>query len=159
MMTTDGRSQGEMATINIGNPIKRKDAEKCLVIDRGLFPGPLQTTTTTWCQAVRKKKFSSSRRRETSDRASLMHMRGIKPAKYYGKSCIETFLAQFKICAVHNSWLPKEKLAHLKCAHTDTAVQLIWDSGNPMAITFDELVEKLRRRYGSLDQQEKFQAE
>ena len=47
----------------------------------------------------------------------------------------------------------------MKCSLVDHAAQLIWDSGNTTEISFDELVEKLRRRYGSLDQQEKFQAE
>ena len=39
------------------------------------------------------------------------------------------------------------------------AAQLIWDSGDPNEISYDELVEKLRRRFISLDQQDKFQAE
>jgi hypothetical protein len=86
-------------------------------------------------------------------------MKDIKPNRFDGRGCVETFLAQFDICATHNGWNNDEKLAHLKCSLTEHAAQLIWDSGNPAEIGFGDLIEKLRRRYGSLDQQEKFQAE
>jgi len=39
------------------------------------------------------------------------------------------------------------------------AGQLLWDTGRPDELTYSELREKLRRRFGSDDQQEKFQAE
>ena len=55
--------------------------------------------------------------------------------------------------------LKKEKAAQLKCAVIDEAGQLIWDSKDPGLISHKELVEKLRRRYGSMDQQEKYEAE
>jgi hypothetical protein len=85
--------------------------------------------------------------------------RDIKPNKFSGRSCVETFLAQFQICASHNKWADAEQAAQLKCCLIDDAGQLIWDSGCPDAITYKELVEKLRRRYGSLDQQEKYKAQ
>ena len=47
-------------------------------------------------------------------------------------------------------------LHQLKCFLVENAGQLIWDSGIPGDITYRDLVEKLRRRYGSLDQQEKY---
>ena len=37
--------------------------------------------------------------------------------------------------------------------------RLIWNSGTTDDVTYDDLVEKLRRLYGSLDQQVKFEAE
>ena len=108
------------------------------------------------------RRLNSSRRRPNRNdelpRRYSSH-KEIKPGKYDGKGCVETYLAQFDVCANHNDWDKKEKLAQLKCALSDHAAQLIWDSGNPAHVTYDELVEKLRRRYGSLDQQEKFQAE
>ena len=42
---------------------------------------------------------------------------------------------------------------------TGVAGQLLWDTGRPDELTYSELREKLRRRFGSDDQQEKFQAE
>ena len=83
----------------------------------------------------------------------------MKPDKFNGSGSVETFLAQFDICAEYNDWTSKDKAAQLKCCLTGVAGQLIWDSGQPEALTFGDLSEKLRRRFGSQDQQEKFQAE
>lgn len=109
-----------------------------------------------------RPKRTSSRcrvnRRGSIPKASR-NRKEIKPARYDGRGCVETYLAQFDICAAHIGWDEEERLAHLKCSLSDHAAQLIWDSGNPVDLTYDGLIEKLRRRYGSLDQQEKFQAE
>ena len=83
----------------------------------------------------------------------------MKPDKFSGSGSVETFLAQLDICAEYNDWTSVDKAAHLKCCLTGVAGQLIWDSGQPDMLTFEELSEKLRRRFGSQDQQEKFQAE
>ena len=83
----------------------------------------------------------------------------MKPDKFSGTGSVETFLAQFDICAAYNGWTDKDKAAHLKCCLTGVAGQLLWDTGRPDALTYSELREKLRRRFGSDDQQEKFQAE
>jgi len=82
--------------------------------------------------------------------------RDIKPNKFNGRGCIETFLTQFQICADHNGWTEEDKASHLKCCLVDEAGQLIWDSGRPGDISYADLKEKLRRRYGSVDQQEKY---
>jgi hypothetical protein len=87
------------------------------------------------------------------------HRKDIRPNKFNGHGCIETFLAQFQICAQHNHWSDAEKASQLKCCLIDDAGQLVWDSGRPEEITYDELIEKLRRQYGFLDQPEKFEAE
>jgi len=83
----------------------------------------------------------------------------MKPDKFNGKGSVETFLAPFDICADYNEWSDADRAAHLKCSVTRVAGQLLWDSGRPGTISYDELREKLRRRFGSDDQQEKFQAE
>jgi len=57
-------------------------------------------------------------------------------------------LAQFDIYAEYNNWTDKDKAAHLKCCLTGIAGQLSWDSGQPETLTFSELSEKLRRRFG-----------
>jgi len=71
---------------------------------------------------------------------------------------VETFLAQFAICADYNCWTEADKAAQLKCCLTGAAGQLLWDSGKPSDLSYDELVVKLRRRYGSVDQEEMYQA-
>jgi len=83
----------------------------------------------------------------------------MKPDKFNGTGSVETFLAQFDICCSYNSWNDQDKAAHLKCCLTGVAGQLLWDTGRPDELTYRELRDKLRRRFGSDDQQEKFQAE
>jgi len=82
----------------------------------------------------------------------------MKTDKFNGTGPVETFLAQFDICCSSNSWNDEDKAAHLKCCLTGVAGQLLWDNGRPDELTYCELREKLRRRFGSDDQQEKFQA-
>ena len=48
---------------------------------------------------------------------------------------------------------------HLKCCLTGVAGQLLWGTGRPDELTYCVLREKLRKRFGSDDQQEKFQGE
>jgi len=72
---------------------------------------------------------------------------------------LKHFLVQFEICAEHNGWTVDEKAAQLKCCLTDEASLLVWDTGKPTEVSYSQLTEKLRRRYGFMDQQEKFEAE
>ena len=88
-----------------------------------------------------------------------MWSKWMKPDKFNGTGSVDTFLAQFDICSEYNCWTERDKAAHLKCCVTGTAGQLLWDTGCPDALTYSELRDKLRRRFGSDDQQEKFQAE
>jgi len=82
----------------------------------------------------------------------------MRPGKFNGTGSVDTFLAQFDICCSHNSWYDRYKAALLKCCLTGVAVRLLWDTGHPDELTYDELRAKLRRRFGSDDQQEKNQA-
>jgi len=83
----------------------------------------------------------------------------MKSNKFSGKGSVETLLTQFKICASHNKWSAAERTAQLKCCLVEDAGQLIWESGSPNDVTYTGLVEKLRRHYVSLDQQEKYKAQ
>ena len=89
----------------------------------------------------------------------LPYVKEIKPNKYGGKGCVETFIRQFEVVSKHNRWSKSEMAAQLMCSLIDDAGRLIWNSGNTDDVTYDDLVEKLRRLYGSLDQQVKFEAE
>lgn len=102
---------------------------------------------------------TGGRRKRTPSLDKLDVRKDIKPNKFSGKNCVETFLTQFEICASHNRWSASERAAQLKCCLVEDAGQLIWDSGSPEDITYRDLVEKLRRRYGSLDQQERYKAQ
>ena len=83
----------------------------------------------------------------------------MKSDKYDGEGSVETFLAQFDICADYNGWSDTDRAAHLKCSVSGVVGQLLWDSGRPSTLTYHELRENLRTRFGSDDQQETFQAE
>ena len=106
------------------------------------------------------KRSSSDRRRSSrhdcrSSRQKLKHDK-IKPDKFDGSSCIEAFLAKFNSCALYNGWDAEDKSAHLRASLVGGAGNLMWQNSEA---TYDELVEKLRSRYGSREQQEKFRVQ
>ena len=107
----------------------------------------------------RYRSQSKGKKTQLSAKGVADWKKEIRPYRFNGKSCVETFITQFRICAGHNKWNEAEKTAQLKCSLIEDAGQLIWDSGRPDEITYDELIEKLRRRYGSLDQHEKYKAQ
>ena len=77
----------------------------------------------------------------------------IKPPKFEGKdSCVESHLAQFEIIARRNRWDDSEKADYLKCSLTGEANHLLRDLDD--SATYEEVVHRLRQRYGSLDQME-----
>ena len=83
----------------------------------------------------------------------------MKPAKFDGLTSIDTFLIQFETCAQYNGWSDGEKTAHLKCCLAGQAGQILWENGDPSMLTYDELVMKLRARYGTAGQRELFLAQ
>jgi len=106
---------------------------------------------------------SSGRRRRraafesTSSSASRSGSRQfMRCDKFDGKTCVDTYLANFESCAEYNNWTVKDKAVHLKSALTGNAANLL--QGNARA-TYDEMVELLQRRYGNSQQHEKFKLE
>ena len=68
---------------------------------------------------------------------------------------LEAFLIQFHNCVIYNRWSTDDALAHLKSSLTGNALQLLWES--PFHdFTFEELVDKLKQRFGSVSQSQKF---
>ena len=63
------------------------------------------------------------------------------------------------MCAEYNQWNASDKAAHLKCSLTGGAAQVLWDSGKSGDLTYEELVGKLRARYGAAGLHERFAAE
>ena len=80
----------------------------------------------------------------------------LKVEKFDGKSCVETFLVKFDTCAKYNGWNSEDKAAHLKTALAGGAGALLWDLHDA---AYEDIVEKLRQRYGTREQQEKFRTE
>ena len=82
----------------------------------------------------------------------------IKPPRFEGKdSCIESHLSQFEIVAKRNRWDEFEKADYLKCSLVGEASRILCDL--PDSATYDDVVYKLRQRYGSLEQIESFRME
>ena len=82
----------------------------------------------------------------------------IKPPKFEGKDCcIESHLAQFEIISKRNRWDDFEKADFLKCSLIGEASRMLCDL--PDSATYDDVVFKLRQRYGSLEQIESYRIE
>ena len=82
--------------------------------------------------------------------------RDLKVDKYDGSTCIEAYLIRFESIAEYNGWKEKDKVIHIKAALKGGAENLLWES---KGASFEEIVEKLRRRYGSRDLHEKYRVE
>src|SRR6218665_274271 len=76
----------------------------------------------------------------------------MKPGKFDGTGSLESFLVQFEVCARHNGWTNVDRADFLRCALEKAATQLLWDFGARQDITYDELVGRLRERYGTAGQ-------
>ena len=96
---------------------------------------------------------SSSTDRHVSRRK---HRQRIKVDKYDGSTCVEVFLTEFKYIADYNDWDDEDRLAHLKAALTGSAKYLVTESEG---LTYEDMKEKLRRRYSTREQQERFKVE
>ena len=82
--------------------------------------------------------------------------RTIKIDKYDGSFCVEIFLNKFEDIAEYNAWDETDKLVHLKASLTGTATYLLTES---RGLTYEDMKEKLRRRYSTREQQERFKVE
>ena len=85
-----------------------------------------------------------------------MPVKWIKPDKFSASTPIEAYISHFETVAEYNCWSLRDKVAHLKAALVGDAAQLLWDGGDHSAITYDELISKLKARFGSIDHRERF---
>jgi len=80
----------------------------------------------------------------------------MKPDKFDGSTCFETFLVQFDNCAQFNGWNELEKQHYLRRSLKGNAAQVLWGANEA---SFRKLVWRLRSPFGTADMEEKFQAE
>ena len=92
-----------------------------------------------------ERSFSSSNRHHTSNHKNSGRL---KPKKFDGTTCFETFLVQFDNCAQFNRWDDMEKLHYLRWSLTGSAARMLWGTEE---MSFRQLVARLRSRFGSLD--------
>src|SRR6218665_2051557 len=83
----------------------------------------------------------------------------MKPGKFDGTGSLESFLAQFDVCVRHNSWTDMDKVDFLRCSLEKAATQLLWDFGSRVDVSYAQLVERIRQRYGAEGQAETFRAQ
>ena len=104
------------------------------------------------------RRNTVSRRTENSDdcSSSYRHRQRIKLEKYDGTSCVEAFITKFKKVAKHNGWTADDKAAHLMTSLNGSASYVLFQNENA---SYEEILEKLRMRYGSRQQHEKFRVE
>ena len=99
------------------------------------------------------------KRLESTDVAFGYRKSPMKPGKFDGTGSLESFLAQFDVCARHNGWTSTDRVDFLRCALEKAATQLLWDFGARQDVTYEELVGRLRQRYGTEGQAETFRAQ
>src|SRR6218665_2150057 len=72
----------------------------------------------------------------------------MKPNKFDGTGSLESFLAQFEVCARYNRWPAVDKVNFLRCSLDKAATQLLRDFGAHPDVTSQKLVGRQRQRYG-----------
>jgi len=83
----------------------------------------------------------------------------LKLERFDGRTEIEAFLKRFDVCARRNKWDDEEKLDQLICSLSAPADQVLWDFESSTVRTCADLIQRLRSRYGSIDQATLFQAQ
>jgi len=83
----------------------------------------------------------------------------IKLGSYNGRTAVEAFIKKFEVCARNNSWTDDEKLNQLMCALTEPANQLLWEFDSATVVTWSDLIQRLRQRYGGTDQMTLYQTQ
>lgn len=94
-----------------------------------------------------------------NDRSEKPHRQFMKPAKYNGTGPVESYIAQYEICARHNKWTAREKCDFLQWALDGVATEILWNLQGTGDLTYENLVDRLRQRFGYQGQSETFRAQ
>ena len=81
----------------------------------------------------------------------------IKLGLYTGRTPLQLFLRRFEICTQQNQWSSSDQRNHLLCALTDQASQLVWDNSSDGRETVEDVIDRLKARFGTESQQPLFQ--
>ena len=81
----------------------------------------------------------------------------VKLGAFKGESCLETFLAKFENLSAYVGWSARDRLFHLQASLEGAAGQVLWDAGTQTSA--EEIVRRLRARFGNEHQSERFRAE
>ena len=114
------------------------------------------TDKVTGIRYDQKGRKSDARGATSSASEGIMYRQAMKARHYDGNTPWESFLIQFEICADYNSWTNAQKMAQLKCCLSGKAAQVLWDTDMNEIFTYEQLVEKLKSRFSSTSQRERF---
>src|SRR5688572_6474867 len=73
----------------------------------------------------------------------------VKLGSYAGLSAVEPFLMRLTVCRQSNHWSNTETKYQLICALTDSAAQIILNTDLDESTQAEEIIERLKERYGS----------
>ena len=92
--------------------------------------------------------------------SEIMKHRGdrLKPEPFNGHTPLEAFIRQLEDCSEYNDWNEKEKALHLRMNLRGVAAQIL-DQEDSRKMSYDELIGRLRRRYGTDGQMALFRAQ
>jgi len=101
--------------------------------------------------------MDSSSEDEACARSKPKHI--LKHPKFDGTGSFETFLAQFKNCAIYNQWTEAEKLVYLRGSLEKDAGQILCDYSTEATNSLKEMVKVLEERFGEANQAGKYRME
>src|SRR6218665_3856227 len=122
--------------------------------ERGDGDDPPRCPPTVKTEAVVEKVSTPTSSAATTPRHSW-----IKLGTYNGRTAVEAFIRKFEVCSDNNGWSAEEKLNHLTCALTEPANQLLWEFDSATVHTCEDLIKRLRARYGGSDQTALYQTQ
>ena len=109
--------------------------------------------TKTFAENVRTRYAAGDDELPSKVRARKSERTFIKPPKFEGRdACVESHISQFVIIARRNCWDAQEKADYIKCSLSGEANHILRDLSE--RASYEEVVARLRQRYGSLDQME-----
>jgi len=111
-------------------------------------------------ERTRQKQVSSSSTQAAMDSGTNRSARQwIKLGNYNGKTAVEAFIRKFEVCSRNNGWTDEEKLNQLMCSLVEPANQLLWEFDSATVVTWTDLIQRLRSRYGGSDQMALYQTQ
>ena len=128
-------------------PITARDSPPYLVSNKN--------ATVSNRRGVGKIGFQNVAKHE-QEKIPLPFSKWIKPDKYMPPAPIESYLSRFEAVSQYNQWTEYDKTALLKASLTGDAAQILWDRGDHAQMTYMELTDRLRARFGSADHRERF---
>ena len=119
--------------------------------------GPVRNESDSTTRNPRCEQLVRNQNRMEYDIVSNYKPYYIKPPRFDGKGCIEAHITQFNIAANRNKWAEEEKIDFMKISLSGEASNILKDIKED--ISFEELVQRLTSRYGSLDQVEAYRVQ